>query len=112
MEKMIVFVVILFVTFSFSYAVSMIPQDRSIDWSNCGILENQPEPPVISDIKKDFGAAGDGVVDDSKALKDAILAAGGPGVIYIPEGTYLIKSPVIILKDGRSEEHTSELQSR
>ncbi len=99
MEK-ILLVMLLLAFSSLSYAASMIPQDRSIDWSDCGIPAGMMEPPVISDIKKDFAAAGDGVADDSKALKDAISAAGGPGVIYIPEGTYLIKSPIVISKDG------------
>lgn len=101
MEKIIVFlaaaVFLLFCSLSFA---SVVPVENSIDWSFCGVPENTAQQPVLYDIKKDFQAKGDGVADDSQALKDAILAAGGPGVIYIPEGTYLMKSPVTILKDG------------
>ena len=99
MEKILLLVFLMALS-SVSYAASIIPQDRSVDWSNCGVPAGMAEPPVISDIKRDFAAAGDGITDDSKALKDAILAAGGPGIIYIPEGTYLIKSPLVISKDG------------
>ena len=100
MERTLIFIFFLFAFTSFVYAAAIIPDEGAIDWSNCGIPGNASEPKIISDIKKDFNAAGDGVTDDSIALKDAILAAGGPGVIFIPEGTYLIKSPVIMLKDG------------
>ena len=43
---------------------------------------------------KDYGAVGDGSVNDTTAFQDAIndLHAKGGGDIYIPEGTYLIHS--------------------
>lgn len=36
----------------------------------------------------DFGAVGDGVVDDTDAINDALLASSGK-TLFIPEGTYL-----------------------
>jgi len=40
---------------------------------------------------KDFGAIGDGVKLDSKAINKAIdaAAAGGGGMVYVPSGNYL-----------------------
>ncbi|PWC05428.1 glycosyl hydrolase family 28-related protein [Agromyces badenianii] len=38
---------------------------------------------------RDFGAAGDGVADDSAAIRAAITAASG-GVVFFPQGTYIV----------------------
>lgn len=60
------------------------------DWSFAGYgagLEAIPSPPVTVDVKRDFHAAGNGVSDDTAAVKaaiDATRAAGG--VIYFPPG--------------------------
>ncbi|OYY06645.1 MAG: hypothetical protein B7Y67_18785, partial [Polynucleobacter sp. 35-46-11] len=47
---------------------------------------------------KDFGAVGDGVTDDTPSIQAAINAvkAAGKGAIYIPPGTYLISSALIL----------------
>ncbi|KAI0645963.1 exo-beta-1,3-glucanase [Trametes meyenii] len=55
---------------------------------------------------KDFGAKGDGVTDDTAAINAAISSGnrcgsgcGGssvsPAVVYFPQGTYLVSSPII-----------------
>jgi hypothetical protein len=43
---------------------------------------------------KDFGAVGDGVVDDADAIRDACAAAAraGGGEVYLPAGTYRLSS--------------------
>lgn len=54
---------------------------------------------VIADRSvKDFGAVGDGVVDDTGAFQDALAAAGnnGGGVVFAPVGTYKLTSHLII----------------
>ncbi|MCF8346860.1 MAG: hypothetical protein K9G38_06580, partial [Bacteroidales bacterium] len=45
---------------------------------------------------KYFGATGNGLDDDSEAIQEALTNAGnsGQGVVYLPEGTYLLKNPV------------------
>src|SRR5690606_24053156 len=70
-----------------------------------------------------YGATGDGKTDDSKAIQLALDSARVGDTVYLPKGTYLVHSlrlvsNVHIVADGvlkqpkRSEEHTSELQSR
>lgn len=54
---------------------------------------------------KDYGAVGDGVTDDTAAINAAITDGGKcshicdrsivtPTVVYLPEGKYLVSSPV------------------
>lgn len=50
-----------------------------------------PMPPEYAkNIKRDFGAKGDGVTDDGPAF---IRAAKAGGTVTVPKGTYLIKTP-------------------
>jgi hypothetical protein len=55
---------------------------------------------------KDFGAVGDGVVDDTQAIKNAIAAVttAGGGELYFPRGSYVVTSvidlPANILLSG------------
>lgn len=46
-----------------------------------------PDPPVAVDVKRDFGAAGSGDVDDSTAVLKALKATeASGGVIFFPPG--------------------------
>ncbi|KIY50878.1 glycoside hydrolase family 55 protein [Fistulina hepatica ATCC 64428] len=68
---------------------------------------------------KDYGAAGDGVTDDTDAINSAISSGGRcgegcnsstttPAVVFFPQGTYLVSSPLIayyytqLIGDARS----------
>lgn len=44
---------------------------------------------------RDFGAVGDGVTNDTVAIQSAIDAAGVKGVVYLPEGDYLVSGLTI-----------------
>ena len=49
---------------------------------------------------KDFGAAGDGVTDDTGAVRECFKKAkAASGTVFFPEGTYLIKETVSVAKD-------------
>lgn len=50
---------------------------------------------------QEYGAAGDGVTDDTAEINAAVAAAelAGGGVVYLPEGTYLISSEILIDDD-------------
>lgn len=46
----------------------------------------------VIDVKADFNAVGDGAVDDTTAIQNAITAAGVGGQVYLPPGTYMISA--------------------
>src|ERR1044071_5359424 len=48
-----------------------------------------PDPAARWNLKRDFGAKGDGRTDDSQALLNAVRSIKG-GVLFIPKGTYVI----------------------
>lgn len=56
------------------------------------------DPRAVLDVKRDCGAKGDGVADDTAALQAAIERAPGRDYtrfIYLPNGTYRITRPII-----------------
>lgn len=67
-----------------------------------------PADARVSDVKRDFGAKGDGVTDDTEAIRKAITASidvsryGGMLVVYLPKGTYLVSGPI----EGRNLDKT------
>ena len=53
-----------------------------------------PAVPGMIDVKRDWGAVGDGVTNDTQALKKAIQEQGKYTLVYLPNGTYLIDEPI------------------
>lgn len=45
---------------------------------------------------KDFGAAGDGITDDTIDIQDALTAAAGGGIVCLPTGEYRVTSSLEI----------------
>lgn len=58
---------------------------------------SKPWPVGMVNVK-DYGAKGDGITDDTSALRDALTAGAGK-TVYIPEGTYLF-SGTLHVKSG------------
>jgi hypothetical protein len=74
------------------------PAGRLPDFSYAGYHAGEakiPAPPAKWNLKRDFGAKGDGRADDSQALLNAIRSIKG-GVLYIPKGTYVISRRIDI----------------
>jgi hypothetical protein len=80
-------------------------------WVRAGQLHvaaAEPWPTARFNVK-DFGARGDGVADDSKALEAALDKAGrnGGGIVYLPRGRYVVKQmlslPRFVELDGEGE---------
>jgi hypothetical protein len=56
-------------------------------------------PTRVFDAKRDFGAKGDGVTDDTLALQktiDAAAAAAANAIAYLPSGSYVVTAPLRI----------------
>jgi hypothetical protein len=74
----------------------IVPMSRRIDWQP-GIPGGIPYYPVGVNLE-DYGAVGDGITDDTEALKDAISACEESTAVFIPAGTYLITDRIDIRK--------------
>lgn len=55
--------------------------------------------PVGENVVTDHGAVGDGITDDTQAIKDAIAACAPNHAVYFPNGTYLITDQILIDKN-------------
>ena len=67
-----------------------------------------PDDAGILNVKRDFGAKGDGVTDDTAAIQAAILHSLSedryvPEFIYFPKGTYLVSNTLWNRTTGRVE---------
>ena len=68
-----------------------------------GTDQNTGEPIVAGTNVKDYGAVGDGVADDTGAIRRAIaglLRNSGGGTLYFPAGTYRVTEPDIEIPQG------------
>lgn len=81
------------------------------DWTYAGYKQGAapiPVLPVTVDIKRQYGAKGDGRSDDSKALQ-AALNDMTRGVLFFPAGTYIltsvfnIRKPIVLRGAGKGQ---------
>lgn len=72
---------------------------RLADWSFAGYRGQLriPSPPVVTNVK-DYGARGNGVTDDTAAIRRALAAAvkAGGGAVFLPAGRYVISERISI----------------
>lgn len=75
-------------------------------WSQGIPLPLPPDAGVVN--VKDYGAVGDGVTDDTEALRKAVRFVldregryAAPPMLYLPEGTYLVRDTI----EGKAAEH-------
>jgi len=102
---------------SVKICAQIIPEERIVDWSGAGLMQNIEEPSQIVSVV-DFGAVGNGVVDDTQAIQDAINALEeNAGILFFPSGIYFITeslsahSGLIIRGEGSEETHLKFLLS-
>ena len=74
---------------------------RLPDFSHAGYHRGEKPLPTVPQAAnvRDFGAMGDGVTDDTRAI-NAAIAAARPGAIFLPAGRYLITDYVQINQAG------------
>jgi Pectate lyase superfamily protein len=74
----------------------------SYDWGYAGYRHSTAPPPshpATSDLREDFGAAGDGVTDDTDALLHALDVLHSGSVLFMPAGRYLLTAVINIRKN-------------
>ncbi len=65
------------------------------------------DPRAVIDVKRDCGARGDGITDDTEALQSAIERTGGQDytrLIYLPKGVYRITRTLVFKPPGDGRE--------
>ncbi|HAZ12914.1 MAG TPA: hypothetical protein DCY86_09015 [Bdellovibrionales bacterium] len=73
-------------------------KDRLPDFTTAGYKGGKVELPDFKktiDVKK-LGAIGDGKADDTKFFEKAIRKCSGHAAIFVPNGTYLIATPLLV----------------
>jgi hypothetical protein len=87
----------------------LIPDSRIPTWDP-GVQGGIPSVPTRVNVRG-FGAQGDGVTDDTAALKAAVRACPTPGAVYLPAGSYVVKgsidmpSGVVLRGEGPENTH-------
>ena len=88
-------ILLLLATSTASALAEIIPADRRIQWDP-GVRGGIPNrTAVFANVKNaPYKAVGNGVVDDTSAIQNAINACPLDQVVYIPSGTYKITAPL------------------
>lgn len=74
----------------------IIPDDRTFNWSVAGQEAGFADPQNQVSVM-DFGAVGDGSVNDAPAIQEAMDSFDGePGIVFLPEGQFLLQDALQI----------------
>ncbi len=85
-----------------------IPNARTVDW-NSAFHSFEFKYPQMEINVLDYGAAGDGIVDDYQAVADAIsFASETGGIVYFPKGDYLLNSSISLGEGVILRGHSSD----
>src|SRR5215216_1683129 len=90
------------------------PQQVALDQkvSLGGNIGGTPSVPLLKHVRKvisiaDVGAIGDGIADDASAVQAAIdMASNAGGVVYVPEGTFLVGQTIRLKANVTVEGHS------
>jgi hypothetical protein len=78
------------------------PEGRLPDMTQVGYMKGEkpiPDWPIGVNVVTDHGAAGDGIQDDTQAIRDAIEACPPEHAVYLPNGTYKITGLITLNKN-------------
>jgi len=78
-------------------SAEIIEPSRRVSWERAGYPGVIPEVSDTVNVK-DYGAVGDGVADDYHPIAAAIAASPTPGAIFLPGGTYKVKSTITLME--------------
>ncbi len=85
------------------YKASALSRRRFVQLSGAGVLGavggigmtswfgDDGSQDTVLNVKEDFGAVGDGDTEDTDAFQNAMEAAAGGGIVYVPPGEYPIR---------------------
>src|SRR5688572_19973069 len=81
-------------------------------YCTASLAENIQFPPDAGylNVKEKFGAAGDGVNDDTRALQVALQHKNG--FLYFPNGTYLVNDTIVVSGRNGFKRRVLQGQSR
>lgn len=90
------FLITFLIFFPLIISGQIIPVDRTFDWPAAG-LEAEFEDPETQVNVMEFGAVGDGSVNDAPAIQEAMDSFDGePGIVFLPEGQFLLQDALQI----------------
>ena len=98
------------VTFSISSLGTTDASNVSYNEGSAGAVNTSVQAKLQETVSvKDFGAAGDGVTDDTLAIQAAINSAAAS--VFVPEGTYIINSALTLTVAGQQFVGASKTKS-
>ena len=76
-------------------SVYNLPAESRARWARAGLVGATTNFTTVFNVKN-YGAKGNGVNDDSSAIKTAISKVSAGGVVYLPAGTYRLTQPIYL----------------